>query len=335
MKKRLGSICLLLCIPWLASAQLYLWPVQSWQEMDLVNPASVHEDYIFTKYSFKAKAAWRQKTFRTPPAIGNIDDWGSSFFSCEKLFFTKAHLLTGFWVYSDKFGATKLVHGSLRLGGVVNLSENSFLSLAASFGREELSISTSDLYFLQAGDPIQESDQWTGAWALGAGVFYRYQRMKHDGKDWGAYAGISMPAILEPAPSGGNVGGYNYFQDLETWHAQTGFTKSIANGRWLESSLWTQVKDGHFLEGSVTLRFRWLSDQIRSGKKHSWYTAAHIGTGYSSWGFVHFEAGIVWSKHWKVVCSYDHKPSPILGTRSLPIQLSLAYLGGRASGKGK
>ena len=315
-------------LPLSAWGQNYLWPAQIWQERDLVNPAAQHEYFPASMYRALVGASFRSKDFNKDKAEGTLADWKTAALWLEWFVPTKKNgsWLMGGRLYHDQFGATETNHGSVRIGRqqMIGNGENYLSSLTGAFrlGAESFRLRTHDLYFLQPGDPLQNENISAPYPVGGAGVIYDSRRKD---MSFGFQAGVSLPMLLQPDFTAQKGDGYGWQTGFREWHGLFGGFARLGHGRWVDGSVWVKTAGAFRKEGSISFRYfnNWGSTKANN-MQHGGNLWA--GAGISTFGYITMEAGFMYD-HLRLGFGYDFWLSSVSSIGSLPVQISVAWVG--------
>jgi type IX secretion system PorP/SprF family membrane protein len=180
---------------------------------------------------------------------------------------------------NDQTGPTGFTGIYARIGAVISGDPTySGLAIAISGGMVQYRVNSSEINLRDPGDVLGMNDQTEMFPDVGAGIYF-YQMLSGGNMDGDMfYAGVSIPQVAGIDLTFKNEDGDFAVQRVRHYYAMTGLYHFFRNDGFLEPSLWVKYVDGAPVNADLNLRYQTPN-------------ALWIGTGASSSGNFHFEAG--------------------------------------------
>lgn len=275
MTKYLWFVAIVCMAGTLSAQQLSLF-TQYRENATLINPAAMESDFLAYGYNMTLGANYRVQWagLSGAPTTQTVR---LSYINKE---WSGATLSTGGYLFNDRTGPTGFTGLYGRIGGVISPDpEFAGLSLALSGGFVQYRVDSDKVQLRQTGDVIGEQDQMQFYPDLGVGVYY-YQMIDGGALDGDfLYMGVSAPQLLGLDLTFTDDNGEFFVQRVRHYYGMFGLYKFFRNDSYLEPSLWVKYVNGAPLNADINLRYQMP-------------TSFWIGTGVSTAGNFHLEAGI-------------------------------------------
>jgi len=267
----LGS-CLFFLIGTLSAQQLSLF-TQYRENATILNPAAVESDFLAYGQSMTLGANYRSQwngisgNPRTQTVRFSFIGDGSG-----------ASLLGGGYLMNDQTGPTGFTGVYARIGAVISGDpEYSGLAIALSGGLVQYRVNSDEFNLRDPNDVVGMNSQTELFPDVGAGIYF-YQMLSGamDGDMF--YAGVSVPQVAGIDLTFKNDNGEFAVQRIQHFYGMVGLYHFFRNDGFLEPSLWIKYVDGAPINADLNLRYHTPN-------------SIWIGTGISSAGNFHFEAG--------------------------------------------
>lgn len=267
----LGS-CLFFLVGTLSAQQLSLF-TQYRENATIINPAAVESDFLAYGQSMTLGANYRSQwngisgNPRTQTVRFSFIGDGSG-----------TSLLGGGYLMNDQTGPTGFTGLYARIGAVISGDpEYSGLAIALSGGIVQYRVDADELNLRDPNDVLGMNSQTELFPDVGAGIYF-YQMLSGamDGDMF--YAGVSVPQVAGIDLTFKNEEGEFAIQRIQHFYGMVGLYHFFRNDGFLEPSLWIKYVDGAPINADLNLRYQTPN-------------SIWIGTGVSSAGNFHFEAG--------------------------------------------
>ncbi|MEL7222222.1 MAG: PorP/SprF family type IX secretion system membrane protein [Bacteroidota bacterium] len=226
-----------------------------------------------------------------------------------------ASLFGGGYIMNDQTGPTGFTGLYGRFGAVISGDpEYSGLAIALSGGIVQYRVDANEIRLSDPNDIVGMTSQTELFPDVGAGIYY-YQMLASDDM---FYAGVSVPQIAGIDLAFKNDNGEFNIQRLQHFYGMLGLYKFFRNDGFLEPSLWVKYVEGAPINADLNLRYQTP-------------TSIWIGTGVSTAGNFHFEAGfnlgdnVGLYNNFKVGYAYDYSFSSFGPTVGNTHELQVSY----------
>ena len=267
----LGS-CLFFLIGTLSAQQLSLF-TQYRENATILNPAAVESDFLAYGQSMTLGANYRSQW---NGISGNPRTQTVRFSFIGDV--SGASLLGGGYLMNDQTGPTGFTGVYARIGAVISGDpEYSGLAIALSGGLVQYRVNSDEFNLRDPNDVVGMNSQTELFPDVGAGIYF-YQMLSGamDGDMF--YAGVSVPQVAGIDLTFKNDNGEFAVQRIQHFYGMVGLYHFFRNDGFLEPSLWIKYVDGAPINADLNLRYHTPN-------------SIWIGTGISSAGNFHFEAG--------------------------------------------
>ncbi|MEL6656675.1 MAG: PorP/SprF family type IX secretion system membrane protein [Bacteroidota bacterium] len=268
----LGSCLLFLLFSTLNAQQLSLF-TQYRENATIINPAAMESDFLAYGQSMTLGANYRSQwngisgNPRTQSVRFSFMGDGSG-----------ASLLAGGHLMNDQTGPTGFTGIYARVGAVISGDpEYSGIAVALSGGMVQYRVNADEFNLRDPNDVLGMNSQTELFPDVGAGIyFYQVLSGAMDGDMF--YAGVSIPQVAGIDLTFKNEDGEFAVQRLQHFYGMVGLYHFFRNDGFLEPSLWIKYVDGAPINADLNLRYQTPN-------------SIWIGTGISTAGNFHFEAG--------------------------------------------
>lgn len=266
------GMCLFFLIGTLSAQQLSLF-TQYRENATIINPAAVESDFLAYGQNMTLGANYRSQwngisgNPRTQALRFSFIGDGSG-----------ASLLGGGYLMNDQTGPTGFTGVYARIGAVISGDpEYSGLAIALSGGVVQYRVNADEFNLRDPNDVLGMNSQTELFPDVGAGIYF-YQMLSGamDGDMF--YAGVSVPQVAGIDLTFQNDDGEFAVQRIQHFYGMLGLYHFFRNDGFLEPSLWIKYVDGAPINADLNLRYQTPN-------------SIWIGTGISSAGNFHFEAG--------------------------------------------
>lgn len=264
--------CLFFLLGTLNAQQLSLF-TQYRENATIINPAAMESDFLAFGQNMTLGANYRSQwngisgNPRTQAVRFSFMGDGSG-----------ASLLAGGYLMNDQTGPTGFTGVYARVGAVISGDpEYSGIAVALSGGMVQYRVNSDEFNLRDPNDVLGMNSQTEIFPDVGAGIYF-YQMLSGamDGDMF--YAGLSVPQVAGIDLTFKNDNGEFAVQRIQHFYGMAGLYHFFRNDGFLEPSLWVKYVDGAPLNADLNLRYQTPN-------------ALWIGTGISSAGNFHFEAG--------------------------------------------
>lgn len=266
------GFCLFFTISSSQAQQLSLF-TQYRENATIINPAAMESDFLAYGQRLTLGANYRSQwsDIEGNPTTQSIrfsfmgDNRGASLFG-------------GGYLMNDQTGPTGFTGLYGRFGAVISGDpEYSGLAIALSGGIVQYRVDADEIALRDPNDVLAISSQTELFPDVGAGIYF-YQTLSGalDGDMF--YAGVSVPQVAGLNLAFKTEDGEFDIQRVQHFYGTVGLYKFFREDSFLESSLWVKYVDGAPLNADLNLRYQTP-------------TSIWIGTGMSTGGNFHFEAG--------------------------------------------
>lgn len=272
---RLLGLLLCLITSTLGAQQLSLF-TQYRENATLINPAAMESDFLAFGYNMSLGINYRKQW----AGLSGSPETQSLRFSYINKDWSGATLTTGGYLLNDVTGPTGMTGAYGRIGAVISGDpEFSGLSVALSAGLVQYRVMGEEIDLREEGDPLGQMNQSQLHPDVGLGVYY-YQMLQGGALDGDmVYVGASIPQVLGLDLTYTDENGDFSIQRTRHFYGMLGLYKFFRDDNFLEPSLWVKYVDGAPINADFNLRYQSPS-------------ALWIGSGISTAGNFHFEAGL-------------------------------------------
>ncbi len=266
------GMCLFFLLGTLNAQQLSLF-TQYRENATIINPAAMESDFLAFGQNMTLGANYRSQwngisgNPRTQAVRFSFMGDGSG-----------ASLLAGGYLMNDQTGPTGFTGVYARVGAVISGDpEYSGIAVALSGGMVQYRVNSDEFNLRDPNDVLGMNSQTEIFPDVGAGIYF-YQMLSGamDGDMF--YAGVSVPQVAGIDLTFKNDDGEFAVQRIQHFYGMVGLYHFFRNDGFLEPSLWVKYVDGAPINADLNLRYQTPN-------------ALWIGTGISSAGNFHFEAG--------------------------------------------
>lgn len=273
MFRRLALGACLLCIGHLHAQQLSLF-TQYRENATIINPAAMESDFLAYGQNFTVGANYRSQWSeisgnpRTQSVRFSFTGDGSG-----------ATLMGGGYLMNDQTGPTGFTGLYGRIGAVISgdPEERGFV-VALSGGIVQYRVDANKFNLRDPLDMVGMNSQTELFPDVGVGVYF-YQMAGSSKAPTMVYGGVSIPQVAGLDLTFKDENGEFAIQRVQHFYGTFGLYKFFRNDGFLEPSLWVKYVKGAPINADFNLRYQTPS-------------SIWIGTGASSAGNFHFEAGL-------------------------------------------
>ncbi|MEM9820364.1 MAG: PorP/SprF family type IX secretion system membrane protein [Bacteroidota bacterium] len=289
------AFILSLCIP-LSAQQLPLF-TQYGEQVGLVNPAAVSNDFLLYEHNVSFGASYRRQWLGLESAPKTQSIRGEYIFADTE----GIGLIAGGHLINDQTGPTGFTGIYGRIAGIFSDDPyDSGISAGFSLGLVQYRVNISDIKFLELNDVLITEDQSQLYPDVGFGV-YAYKRLSGGGwlDDSQVYGGISVPQLFGLDLEFKDDNDQFFTRRLQHFYGLLGLIKYLDDGKYIQPSIW--VKYVPNVPVNIDFNFRY---QLAT---NFW-----LGTGASTAGTVHLETGVIlgeeagYGNHFKVAYGFDY-----------------------------
>ncbi|RME96908.1 MAG: type IX secretion system membrane protein PorP/SprF [Bacteroidetes bacterium] len=265
-------LCALCVCGFLSAQQLSLF-TQYRENATIINPAAMESDFLAWGQHMTAGANYRSQ-WNGISGNPTTQSLRFSFLGDTR----GASLLGGGYLINDQTGPTGLTGLYARLGAVISGDpEYSGLAVALSGGLMQYRVNSGEIQLRDPNDVLGTTDRSQLFPDVGVGVYY-YQTLDTRNNDM-FYAGVSVPQVAGLDLTFKNDDGSFAIQRVQHFYGMLGLYHFFRNDGFIEPSLWIKYVNGSPINADVNIRYQTPN-------------AFWIGTGVSTAGNFHFEAGV-------------------------------------------
>jgi type IX secretion system PorP/SprF family membrane protein len=239
----------------------------------LINPAAMESDFLSFGQNMTVGANYRSQW----TGISGAPTTQTLRFSYLNSDTRGAAFMGGGYLLNDQTGPTGFTGLYARIGAVISGDPAySGLALALSGGLVQYRIDADAIRLRDPNDILGTQSQSQLFPDVGVGVYY-YQVLDNRSEDM-FYAGISVPQVIGLDLTFQDDNGEFFVQRVQHFYGMLGLYKFFRDDSFLQPSLWVKYVNGAPLNADFNLRYQTA-------------TAIWMGTGVSTAGNFHFEAG--------------------------------------------
>jgi type IX secretion system PorP/SprF family membrane protein len=266
----------LLTTYFLQAQQLTLF-TQYRENATIINPAAVEGDFLAFAQNLTVGASYRAQWTGVPGAP-RTQTVRATYLNMD---WSGVTLMAGGHLLNDQTGPTGLTGLYGRLAGIVTDDpEFGGFSIGLSAGIVQFRVNSSEIVLREGGDILGAVDQAQFFPDVGVGLFF--YRMIEGGAFDGDYfyLGASVPQAMGLDFTFQDENGEFFTKRLQHFYGQIGMYKFFGNDSFLEPSVWVKYVPDAPLNADINLRYQLP-------------TSFWVGTGISSAGTYHLEAGFL------------------------------------------
>lgn len=273
MKRFLLSLFLLLTILELQAQQLPLF-TQYRENMGIINPAAINQDYLLYEQPLSFGASYRVQW------VGLENAPTTQTLRGEYLF-EKLGLFAGGYIINDQTGPTGFTGIYGKIGGLIS-DDPAYrgISVGLTAGLVQYRVNSSEIRLREINDVLSGDDQTQLFPDVGLGVFaYQYIDAGFF-EDSQVYGGISVPQAFGLNLEFEDENGMFTTQRVQHYYALAGMYKYFSDDSFIEPSIWFRYVSGTPVNVDFNLRYQMASN--------FW-----IGVGAATSGNAHIETGFI------------------------------------------
>ncbi|MEM8907643.1 MAG: PorP/SprF family type IX secretion system membrane protein [Bacteroidota bacterium] len=298
----------------IAAQQLPLF-TQYNEQVGLINPAAVSNDFLLYEHNISFGASVRQQWvgLESAPRTQNIR--GEYIFADTE----GLGLIAGGHLINDQTGPTGFTGVYGRVAGILSGDPyESGISAGFSFGMVQYRVNISDIKFLELNDVLVAEDQTRLYPDVGFGI-YAYKRINQGFLDDSQiYGGISVPQLIGLDLEFKDENDEFFTKRVQHFYGLLGMIKYLDDGKFIQPNVWVKYTENVPVNIDFNIRYQLVPS--------FW-----LGTGASTAGNLHLETGVIlgesvgYSNHFKIGYGFDYSFrtfGPAVGTTH---ELNLFY----------
>ncbi|MCB9082661.1 MAG: PorP/SprF family type IX secretion system membrane protein [Lewinellaceae bacterium] len=247
------------------------------ENMSVINPAAIDPDYFAFNNNISFGASYRTQWTGLTGGPRTLTLRGNYF--ADQM--SGVALMGGGHLISDQTGPTGFTGAYGRLAGVITSDpEYGGVAIGISAGFVQYRVKASEIVLRDPSDVLGTVDQSQMFPDVGVGVFfYKSVGRGYYGGDY-VYGGVSIPQVIGLDLTFQNDNGEFFTKRVQHFYGLLGYYKFFDNDSFLEPSLWVKYAPNAPANVDFNLRYQMPA-------------SLWIGTGASSAGTMHLEAGFV------------------------------------------
>jgi type IX secretion system PorP/SprF family membrane protein len=298
----------------LKAQQLPLF-TQYQENIGILNPAAVNSNYILYENNVSFGLSYRRQWvgIETAPTTQTLHG--------EYLFAESGSFgwIAGGYVLNDKTGPTSFTGAYGRFAGIIT-DDPYFggLSFGLSFGAVQYRVNVSEIRLTQPEDILTAEDQSRVYPDFGLGAYFYRQIEGGFLDDDHVYVGVSVPQIFALNLEFKDDTGAFSTQRVQHYYAMAGLYHYLRNDSHFEPSIWVKYTPDAPVNVDFYLRYQMVSN--------FW-----IGTGASTSGNYHFEAGYIigdnvgWDSKLRIGYGFDYSFTSFGPDAGTAHEINLSY----------
>jgi len=299
----------------LGNAQQLPLFTQYHENVGIINPAAVNSNYILYENNISFGLSYRRQWIGIETAPETQTLHGEYMYAETGSF----GWIAGGFILNDKTGPTSFTGAYGRIAGII--TDDPYyggLSFGLSFGAVQYRVNVSEIRLTEPNDILTTEDQSRVYPDFGLGVYY-YRQVERgflDGDHY--YAGVSVPQIFGLNLEFKDESGEFSMQRVQHFYGLLGLYHYLKDDSYLEPSIWIKYAPNAPINVDFNIRYQMGSN--------FW-----IGTGVSTAGAFHFEAGYIlgenlgWESNLKIGYGFDYSFTTFGSNAGSAHEINLSY----------
>jgi type IX secretion system PorP/SprF family membrane protein len=303
----------------LAKAQQLPLFTQYQENAGIINPAAVNSNYILYENNISFGLSYRKQWVGIANSPETQTLYGEYMYAETGSF----GWIAGGYILNDQTGPTSFTGAYGRIAGII--TDDPYyggLSFGLSFGAVQYRVDVSEIRLTEPDDILTADDQSRIYPDFGLGVYY-YRQLESGFLDGDhVYVGASVPQVFGLNLQFKDDTGDFTTERVQHFYGMFGLYHYLREGSYFEPSVWVKYVPNAPLNIDFNLRYQMVSN--------FW-----IGTGVSTSGNYHFEAGYIigenagWDSNLKIGYGFDYSFTTFGPDAGSAHEINLSYSFGK------